>query len=61
MSSVDLERPHLLYLHGFRSSPLSFKARRMQAWRAAHRPDVVVWIPQLPPSPSEALDMILKR
>ncbi len=45
---------HLLYLHGFRSSPASFKARRMQAWLAQHRPDVTWWCPQLPPSPADA-------
>jgi uncharacterized protein len=46
---------HLLYLHGFRSSPRSFKARWMAEWVAAHRPDVVWACPQLPPSPAEAL------
>jgi hypothetical protein len=50
---------HLLYLHGFRSSPQSFKARRLQAWLAAHRPDVHWWCPQLPPSPREALALLL--
>jgi len=45
---------HLLYLHGFRSSPRSFKAQRVQAWLAAHRPDVHWWCPQLPPSPQKA-------
>jgi predicted esterase YcpF (UPF0227 family) len=49
---------HLLYLHGFRSSPQSFKARRMQAWMQAHRPDVVWWCPQLPPSPREAMALV---
>ncbi|MEK8049798.1 YqiA/YcfP family alpha/beta fold hydrolase [Ideonella sp. DXS22W] len=49
---------HLLYLHGFRSSPKSFKARRMHAWMAAHRPDVVWCCPQLPPSPAEAWALI---
>ena len=49
---------HLLYLHGFRSSPQSFKARRMQAWLQAHRPDVHWWCPQLPPSPRQAIDEI---
>ena len=49
---------HLLYLHGFRSSPGSFKARRMQAWLAAHRPEVQWWCPQLPPSPAAAWALI---
>ena len=49
---------HLLYLHGFRSSPASFKARLLQAWCAAHRPDVLWWSPQLPPSPQDALALI---
>ncbi|OGB06770.1 MAG: esterase [Burkholderiales bacterium RIFCSPHIGHO2_12_FULL_69_20] len=49
---------HLLYLHGFRSSPGSTKARRMAAWLAAHRPDVHWWCPQLPPSPAAAWALI---
>jgi predicted esterase YcpF (UPF0227 family) len=49
---------HLLYLHGFRSSPLSFKARRLHAWMATHRPDVQGWCPQLPPSPAAAIAMV---
>ncbi len=49
---------HLLYLHGFRSSPKSFKAERVRAWLAAHRPDVHWWCPQLPPSPHEALTLV---
>ncbi len=49
---------HLLYLHGFRSSPQSFKAQRLQAWVAAHRPGVTWWCPQLPPSPRAAFDLI---
>jgi predicted esterase YcpF (UPF0227 family) len=49
---------HLLYLHGFRSSPRSFKASWMADWVAAHRPDLVWACPQLPPSPAEALAQI---
>ena len=49
---------HLLYLHGFRSSPASFKARRMADWMQAHRPDVRWWCPQLPPSPAAAWALI---
>jgi predicted esterase YcpF (UPF0227 family) len=49
---------HLLYLHGFRSSPQSFKARHMHDWMQAHRPDVAWWCPQLPPSPREAIALV---
>ncbi|WP_238446572.1 YqiA/YcfP family alpha/beta fold hydrolase [Azohydromonas australica] len=49
---------HLLYLHGFRSSPRSFKAQRMQAWMQQHQPDVHWWCPQLPPSPREAVELL---
>ena len=46
---------HLLYLHGFRSSPQSFKAQRMaRAVAAPQRPPH--WCcPQLPPSPAQAI------
>jgi len=50
---------HLLYLHGFRSSPLSFKAQRMAAWVQRERPDLHWWCPQLPPSPAEAVQLLL--
>ena len=46
---------HLLYLHGFRSSPHSTKARKLAAWVAEHRPDLVWWCPQLPASPAGAM------
>jgi len=49
----------LLYLHGFRSSPRSFKAQRLGAWLATHRPGLVWCCPQLPPSPRAA--MVLAR
>ena len=49
---------HLLYLHGFRSSPQSTKARQVAAWIAANRPGVVWCCPQLPPSPLDAIEMI---
>jgi predicted esterase YcpF (UPF0227 family) len=50
---------HVLYLHGFRSSPQSFKAQRLAAWLRAHRPEVLWWCPQLPPSPQAAVDLVL--
>jgi hypothetical protein len=49
---------HLLYLHGFRSSPRSTKARRVADWVAAYRPDLVWCCPALPPSPAEAMAAI---
>ena len=49
---------HVLYLHGFRSSPLSNKAQMVGRWLAEHRPDVHFWCPQLPPSPREAMDLV---
>jgi predicted esterase YcpF (UPF0227 family) len=56
---MRLPPTHLLYLHGFRSSPKSFKAQRLQSWLQAHRPNVQWWCPQLPPSPREAWQLML--
>ena len=50
---------HLLYLHGFRSSPQSAKARLMAQHMATKHPDIHWWSPQLPPSPREAMAMLL--
>ncbi len=47
---------HLLYLHGFRSSPQSAKARQVAAWMQSRYPGVVWRCPQLPPSPREAME-----
>lgn len=49
---------HLLYLHGFRSSPKSFKAQRLHGWLLANRPEVHWWCPQLPPSPRDAMALL---
>lgn len=49
---------HLLYLHGFRSSPQSVKARTLGAFIARHFPQVFWWCPQLPPSPSKAMALL---
>jgi len=54
---TDMTTTHLLYLHGFRSSPQSFKARMLAAWLAQHRPDVAWCCPQLPPSPRAAIEL----
>lgn len=49
---------HLLYLHGFRSSPQSTKARQVAARVATRHPQVLWWCPQLPPSPQAAVDLL---
>jgi len=49
---------HLLYLHGFRSSPQSMKAQKVAARVRTQHPAVVWWCPQLPPSPVEAMAML---
>lgn len=54
----DAPTTHLLYLHGFRSSPLSMKARIVAARVAQAHPALVWWCPQLPPSPREAMALI---
>ena len=49
---------HLLYLHGFRSSPQSAKAVQVAARVREQHPGVVWRCPQLPASPSEAARLI---
>jgi uncharacterized protein len=58
MSAGFAPPTHLLYLHGFRSGPSSFKAQRLHRWLQAHRPDVHWWCPQLPPSPRAAMELV---
>ncbi|MGD9945795.1 MAG: YqiA/YcfP family alpha/beta fold hydrolase [Burkholderiaceae bacterium] len=51
-------RPRLIYLHGFRSSPQSFKAQMLaQALAAQGRADDFL-CPQLPASPAEAIEQV---
>jgi len=49
---------HLLYLHGFRSSPDSVKARKMADTVQKLHPDVTWWCPQLPASPRQAMALL---
>jgi uncharacterized protein len=49
---------HLLYLHGFRSSPQSMKAQKVATRVRSEHPGVTWWCPQLPPSPAEAMALV---
>jgi predicted esterase YcpF (UPF0227 family) len=50
---------HLLYLHGFRSSPRSFKARVVQQRMAQAGRAPALICPQLPASPKAAMEHVL--
>ncbi|MEO6016524.1 MAG: YqiA/YcfP family alpha/beta fold hydrolase [Polaromonas sp.] len=52
---------HLLYLHGFRSSPLSVKAKKMAAIARDRFPHVVWWCPSLAASPQQAMYEVFAR
>ncbi len=60
----SLRPSHLLYLHGFRSSPGSAKARlthqRLQQLQRPARPRVEWLCPQLPASPRDAVEGLLR-
>jgi predicted esterase YcpF (UPF0227 family) len=51
---------HLLYLHGFRSSPQSTKAKQVAARVRRLHPEITWWCPQLPPSPRGAMEMLMQ-
>src|SRR3569623_43437 len=49
----------VLYLHGFRSSPLSYKAQLLANRMQAHGRSSEYCCPQLPPSPRQAIALAL--
>lgn len=50
--------PRILYLHGFNSSPKSAKAQAFRQWLEATHPEIELLVPQLPPYPQEAAQLI---
>ncbi|MFT7223588.1 MAG: putative esterase YcpF (UPF0227 family) [Cellvibrionaceae bacterium] len=51
----------LLYLHGFLSSPLSYKARQVKSWLAQHRPTIHYHCPLLTPYPEECATLLSQQ
>ncbi|MGL6160828.1 YqiA/YcfP family alpha/beta fold hydrolase [Microbulbifer sp.] len=47
-------RPLLIYLHGFLSSPQSFKCQLLRKWLAQEHPRIVFCAPQISPYPAVA-------
>jgi predicted esterase YcpF (UPF0227 family) len=60
MKEQYIRSTHVLYLHGFLSSPASVKARKTAAAVARQRPAVTWLCPQLPPSPRQAMAEMLQ-
>jgi predicted esterase YcpF (UPF0227 family) len=66
LDNVTMRTTHLLYLHGFRSSPQSAKAQLVARWVAVYNAQAqanqqapITWAcPQLPPSPSDAMALM---
>ena len=52
---------HLLYLHGFRSSPQSAKAQATARAVQTLHPSVIWYCPQLPPSPQLAMEQVMEH
>lgn len=50
--------PTLLYLHGFLSSPQSFKAAQTQTWLNQHYPSYRYLCPFLPPYPEQVFTIL---
>lgn len=55
----------LVYLHGFNSSPASYKARLLHQSMAEKfgdkKLDEHLYIPQIPPVPADAIDLLMER
>lgn len=54
----------LLYIHGFLSSPFSFKARQTGEWLTTTYPGIDFYCPQLPPYPAQTqaiLESLVER
>src|SRR5690625_6851590 len=48
----------LIYLHGFLSSPVSYKAQQVKQWLADERPDIRYLCPHLTPYPERTCEQL---
>ncbi len=48
----------IIYLHGFKSSPQSLKAKQTKAYIEAHHPEIEIIMPQLPNHPEEVAALL---
>ncbi len=51
----------ILYLHGFNSSPASYKARVLQGYMRSLGLEDFIDVPAIPPEPAEAIDLLQRR
>ncbi|WP_226668081.1 YqiA/YcfP family alpha/beta fold hydrolase [Microbulbifer aggregans] len=54
LTSSSNERPLLIYLHGFLSSPQSFKCQLLKDWLRDNHPEIIFYAPLVSPYPGEA-------
>lgn len=54
----NMRATHLIYIHGFNSSPLSAKAQQLQAYYDAQGLAGRLSVPALPPSPAAAMALL---
>lgn len=51
---------HLIYIHGFLSSPLSAKAQAMKVWLQCGHPSIRYTCPLLPPHPDQCAKILIE-
>src|SRR5690606_23333765 len=60
-SATPAARGRLIYLHGFRSSPQSFKAQMLAKRLSSMGREGDFVCPQLPPSPAGSVELVLRE
>lgn len=59
--TMSFPQAHILYLHGFLSSPMSAKAQEMRQYVAHHFPHIQLHMPMLSGIPSKAVEQATTR